>query len=99
MAKGQDGGGSGVVEFDFLKGHIAATMTLIQGLKAQGVIDSDALDNYFTDFLSHVPQTRQTLALRLIIDQWRQGLRDDPCEKKMRRQLFEVIEGGRLRGE
>ena len=29
------------VEFDFVKGHIAATMTLIHGLIDQGLIDRD----------------------------------------------------------
>lgn len=96
MADDKNQDGAGVVEFDFLKGHIAATMTLVHGLIKQGVIDKDALDSYFTDFLSSLPQTRKTLALRLIIDQWRQGLRDDQAEKRLRKHIFEVIEGGRV---
>ena len=96
MADDEDQGDAGVVEFDFLKGHIAATMTLVHGLIAQDAIDRDALDVYFTDFLSRLPQTRQTLPMRLIIDQWRQGLRDDHTENKLRRHIFEVIEGGRV---
>ncbi|AXS40474.1 hypothetical protein [Breoghania sp. L-A4] len=99
MADDEDRRGAGVVEFDFLKGHIAATMTLVHGLIAQNVIDRDALDSYFTDFLSRLPQTRQTLPLRLIVDQWRQGLREDMAETRLRRHIFEVIEGGRVGGE
>ena len=85
------------VEFEFLKGHIAATMALIQGLAAQGAIDREALDNFLNDFLSRLPHTRQTLPLRLVIDQWRQGLRDGEEEPQMRRHIFDVIEGGRMR--
>lgn len=96
MTDESDREGAGVIEFDFLKGHIAATMTLVHGLIAQGVIDRDALDSYFTDFLSGLPQTRKTLPMRLIVDQWRQGLKDDQAEKRLRRHIFEVIEGGRV---
>ena len=35
------------VEFDFVKGHIAATMTLIHALIDQGVIDREQLDVFF----------------------------------------------------
>ena len=96
MADDNDDNGADVVQFDFLKAHIAATMTLVHGMIAQGVIDKDSLDSYFTEFLTSLPQTRQTLALRLIIDQWKQGLRDDQAENRLRRHIFEVIEGGRV---
>lgn len=96
MADETETEGPGVIEFDFLKAHIAATMTLVQGLIAQGVVDREALEDYFTDFLSGLPQTRKTLALRLIIDQWRQGLQENQTDSRLRRQIFEVIEGGRV---
>jgi hypothetical protein len=92
---GSDGHTPGAAEFEFLKGHIAATMTLIHGLIAQGALDRHALDAYFTDYLSKLPHTRQTLALRLVIDQWRQGLRDGQDEAELRRNFLEVIQGGR----
>ncbi len=96
MADENDQKGVGVVEFDFLKGHIAATMTLVNGLIAQNVIDRDALERYFTDFLSGLPQTHQTLPLRLIVDQWRQELHGDQAETRLRHHVFEVIDGGRV---
>ncbi|MEP3047848.1 MAG: hypothetical protein ABJL55_18915 [Roseibium sp.] len=83
------------VEFDFVKGHIAATMTLIHGLIDQGLIDRDQLDNFFAAFVSDLPNTRETLGLRLIIDQWREGLRNGDPEEDLKSQLFEVINGGR----
>lgn len=88
-------GGAEVMEFEFVKGHIAATMALVNGLIVQNVIDRTALDAYFTDFLSNLPHTRKTLALRLIIDQWRQGLYDGQADSRMRAHIFSVIEGGR----
>ena len=39
------------VEFDFVKGHIAATMTLIHALIDQGVIDREQLDVFFASFI------------------------------------------------
>lgn len=93
-SKDQDHGE--VVQYEFVKGHIAATMALVNGLIVQNVIDRDALDNYFTDFLSQLPHTRKTLALRLIIDQWRQGLYSaQPETGRLNAHIFEVIEGGR----
>ena len=86
---------AGMVEFEFLKGHIAATMALIHGLIAQGALDRVALDDFFTDYMSGLPHTRETLALRLIIDQWRQGLRDGQDDAQLRRHFLEVISGGR----
>ncbi|WP_305988154.1 hypothetical protein [Roseibium sp. MMSF_3544] len=83
------------VEFDFVKGHIAATMTLIHGLIEQGVIDREQLDAFFAAFVGDLPHTRETLGLRLIIDQWRQGLRDGEPEEELKGMLFEVIRGGR----
>ena len=85
-----------VVQYEFVKGHIAATMALVNGLVLQNAIDRDALDGYFTNFLSQLPHSRDTLALRLIIDQWRQGLYTaKPEANRLNAHLFEVIEGGR----
>lgn len=84
------------VEFDFVKGHIAATMTLIHGLIDQGLINRDQLDNFFAAFVTDLPNTRETLGLRLIIDQWREGLRKGDPEEDLKEQLFEVINGGRM---
>lgn len=95
MSDTPTGYSSGSAEFAFLKGHIAATMALIHGLIAQNAINRDALDDFFTDYLSHLPHTRETIALRLVIDQWRQGLRDGVDEAQLRRQFLEVISGGR----
>ena len=83
------------VEFDFVKGHIAATMTLIHGLIDQGLIDREHLDTFFGSFVDDLPHSRETLGLRLIIDQWRQGLREGQPEDELKGQLFEVIRGGR----
>ncbi|POF30096.1 hypothetical protein [Roseibium marinum] len=83
------------VEFDFVKGHIAATMTLIHGLIDQGLIDRGHLDAFFSAFLGDLPHSRETLGLRLILDQWRQGLRDGEDEDELKGKLFEVILGGR----
>jgi hypothetical protein len=35
------------VELEFVKSHIAATMTLIHGMIDQGVLDRDRLDGFF----------------------------------------------------
>ncbi|WP_349360536.1 hypothetical protein [Stappia sp.] len=86
---------AGEAGFEFLKGHIAATMALIHGLIAQNALDRNALDDFFTDYLSNLPHTRETLALRLVIDQWRQGLREGHDESQLRRHFLEVISGGR----
>ncbi|MEP1930446.1 MAG: hypothetical protein ABJN98_03550 [Roseibium sp.] len=82
------------VEFDFVKGHIAATMTLIHGLIEQGLIDRERLDSFFAAFVRDLPNTRETLGLRLIIDQWREGLRNGDPEDDLKEQIFEVINGG-----
>ncbi|MEI2386011.1 hypothetical protein [Breoghania sp. JC706] len=85
-----------VVQYEFVKGHIAATMALVNGLVLQNAIDRDALNGYFASFLSQLPHNRDTLALRLIIDQWRQGLYTaKPEANRLNAHLFEVIEGGR----
>jgi len=86
---------SNSVEFDFVKGHIAATMTLIHALIDQGLIDRERLDTFFATFLGDLPHNRETLGLRLILDQWRQGLRDGEPVEELKGQLFEVIRGGR----
>lgn len=83
------------VEFDFVKGHIAATMTLIHGLIDQGLIDRQQLDAFFASFVGDLPHSRETLGLRLILDQWRQGLRDGADQETLEGQLFEVINGGK----
>ncbi|CTQ53517.1 hypothetical protein LP7551_02040 [Roseibium album] len=83
------------VEFDFVKGHIAATMTLIHGLIDQGLIDREHLDAFFASFIGDLPHNRETLGLRLILDQWRQGLREGAADEELRGKLFEVISGGR----
>ncbi len=87
--------GSSSVEFDFVKGHIAATMTLIHGLIDQGLIDRERLDAFFATFIGDLPHNRETLGLRLILDQWRQGLRSGEPEDELKGKLFEVIRGGR----
>jgi len=83
------------LELDFVKGHIAATMTLIHALIDQGAVNRDALDSFFAGFMCQVPHTRDTLPLRLVIDQWRKGLREGEPESELRHRLFGVIEGGR----
>lgn len=97
MSDTSGGNTTGTAEYEFLRGHIAATMALIHGLIAQGALDRQALDDYFTDYLSRLPHTRETLALRLVIDQWRQGLRDGQDEAQLRRNFLEVIYGGKGR--
>jgi hypothetical protein len=86
---------SNSIEFDFVKGHIAATMTLIHALIDQGLIDRERLDTFFATFMGDLPHSRETLGLRLILDQWRQGLRDGEAVEELKGQLFEVIRGGR----
>ncbi|MBD8890729.1 hypothetical protein [Roseibium litorale] len=83
------------VELEFVRGHIAATMTLVLGLIDQGVIDRLRLDTFFAGFISELPHTRDTLGLRLVLDQWRDGLRSGRDEGQLRQAVFEVIEGGR----
>lgn len=90
MNNKEDTGLSGV-EFEFLKGHIAATLALIQGLAAQRAIDPGVLDNFFLEFLEKLPNTRQTLSLRLVIDQWRQGIRDVIDESEPRRSFLAEV--------
>ncbi|MES0881961.1 hypothetical protein [Roseibium sp. SCP14] len=85
------------VEFDFVKGHIAATMTLIHGLIDQGLIDRHHLDSFFASFLGDLPHSRETFGLRLILDQWRQGLQEGETEEALKGKLFEVIHGGRTK--
>ncbi|WP_434051763.1 MAG: hypothetical protein RDA78_21155 [Roseibium sp.] len=82
------------VEFDFVKGHIAATMTLIHALIDQGVIDREQLDAFFASFIGELPHNRETLGLRLILDQWRQGLKEGEPEEELKGMIFEVISGG-----
>ncbi|MBD8875911.1 hypothetical protein IG617_06410 [Labrenzia polysiphoniae] len=86
---------AGTMELEFMKGHIAATMTLIQGLIDQGTVDRDKLDAFFAGFVCQLPHTRDTLGLRLVIDQWREGLRSGEDDGVLRQRLFEVIKGGR----
>ncbi|ADZ70757.1 hypothetical protein [Polymorphum gilvum] len=81
-------------EYDFVKGHIAATMTLIHALIDQGAVDRRSLDAFFAGFMGELPHTRQTLPLRLVLDQWRQGLRDGADDAQLMRRLFEVVDGG-----
>ncbi|GGB62107.1 hypothetical protein GCM10011316_37590 [Roseibium aquae] len=83
------------LELEFVKGHIAATMTLIHAMIDQGALDRDRLDAFFEGFIEKLPHSRDTMGLRLVIEQWRQGLRDGEDEVELRRQLFEVISGGR----
>jgi len=83
------------LELEFVKGHIAATMTLIHALLDQGALDRDRLDAFFEGFVQELPQNRETMGLRVVLDQWRQGLRDGEDEVGLRRSLFEVIKGGR----
>ncbi|WP_417691727.1 hypothetical protein [Roseibium sp.] len=86
------------MELEFVKGHIAATMTLIHALIDQGTLDRARLDEFFAGFIGQLPHNRDTLGLRLVLDQWRQGLRDGMEEKELRENLFEVIKGGRHPG-
>ena len=83
------------VELEFVRGHIAATMTLVLGLIDQGVIDRQKLEVFFTGFMSQLPHTRDTLGLRLVLDQWCDGLRSGRDDEKLRQSVFEVIKGGR----
>jgi hypothetical protein len=85
-------------EFDFLKGHIAATMTLIHALIDQGAVDRVALDRFFAGFIDQLPHTRQTVALRAVIEQWRQGLIDGHDVPQLNRRVFELVKGG-LKGD
>lgn len=85
----------GSMELEFMRGHIAATMTLILGLIDQGVVDRGRLDVFFAGFVDQLPHTRDTLGLRLVIDQWREGLREGEQEHILRQRMFEVINGGR----
>lgn len=84
------------IEFDFVKGHIAATMTLIHAMIDQGALDRERLDGFFKAFVSDLPNTRDTLSLRLIIDQWREGLRNGETDESLKGKIFAVIEGGRV---
>jgi hypothetical protein len=86
---------AGTMELEFMKGHIAATMTLVHGLIDQGAVDRDKLDAFFAGFVCQLPHTRDTLGLRLVLDQWREGLRDGEDEGTLRQRMFEVITGGR----
>lgn len=89
---------SGSMELEFVKGHIAATMTLIHALIDQGTLDRTRLDEFFAGFISQLPHSRDTLGLRLVLDQWREGLREGMKEEDLRANLFEVIKGGRHQG-
>ncbi|MFN4127408.1 hypothetical protein [Pannonibacter indicus] len=82
-------------EFDFVKANIAATLTLVNGLIHQGAINRDLLDEFLAGVISQLPHNRQTLALRLVLDQWRQGLRDGGDFGVVIRPSFEVVDGGR----
>lgn len=84
--------GANSVEMEFVKGHIAATMVLIQGLMQQGRIDAAELDSFFTRYLDSLPNKRSTLPLRLIIDQWREGIRQEDGEDKLRRHILSVVD-------
>lgn len=84
------------IEFDFVKGHIAATMTLIHAMIDQGSLDRDRLDSFFKAFIKELPNTRDTLSLRLIIDQWCEGLRNGETDDELKGQIFAVIDGGRV---
>lgn len=83
------------LELEFVRGHIAATMTLVLALIDQGVIDRERLDGFFAGFMSELPHTRDTFGLRLVLAQWRDGLRDGRNDEQLRQKIFEVIEGGR----
>lgn len=85
--------GANSVEMEFVKGHIAATMVLIQGLWEQNLLDKAALERYFTSYLENLPSDRTTLPLRLIIDQWREDLRNGMTESELRGKVLSVIEG------
>lgn len=82
-------------EFDFVKANIAATLTLVNALIHQGVVDRDLLDEFLAGVISQLPHNRQTLALRVVLDQWRQGLRDGRDVAFVTRPSFEVVDGGR----
>ncbi|MTH96982.1 hypothetical protein [Roseibium sp. RKSG952] len=84
------------LEMHFVKGHIAATMTLIHGLIDQDILDRDRLDRFFESFLSELPHTANTMSLRIVLDEWRKGLRSGDPEAELRSRLFEVIQGGRV---
>jgi hypothetical protein len=82
-------------EFDFVKANIAATLTLVNALIHQGAVNRDLLDEFLAGVISQLPHNRQTMALRLVLDQWRQGLRDGRDVAFVTRPSFEVVDGGR----
>ncbi|MXN66986.1 hypothetical protein GR183_18895 [Stappia sp. GBMRC 2046] len=84
--------GASSVEMEFVKGHIAATMVLIQGLWEQNLLDKEALERYFTGYLDNLPSDRTTLPLRLIIDQWREDLRKGMSAGELKSRVLSVIE-------
>ncbi|WP_430512221.1 hypothetical protein [Pannonibacter phragmitetus] len=81
-------------EFDFVKANIAATLTLVNALIHQGAVNRDLLDEFLAGVIGQLPHNRQTLALRLVLDQWRQGLRDGRDAGIVMRPSFEVFDGG-----
>lgn len=84
--------GASSVEMEFVKGHIAATMVLVQGLWEQNLLDKEALERYFTSYLDNLPSDRTTLPLRLIIDQWREDLRKGMNGSELKSRVLSVIE-------
>ncbi|NRG18738.1 hypothetical protein HPQ64_13680 [Rhizobiales bacterium] len=90
--------GASSVEMEFVKGHIAATMVLIQGLWEQNLLDKEALERYFTKYLENLPSDRTTLPLRLIIDQWREDLRNGMTSSELKGKVLSVIESDEMGG-
>ncbi|MTI45727.1 hypothetical protein JM93_00644 [Roseibium hamelinense] len=84
------------LEIQFVKGHIAATMTLILGLVEQDILDRDRLDRFFEGFLNELPHSTDTMGLRIVLDEWRKGLREGADDSALKAKLFEVIQGGRV---
>lgn len=87
-------------DIEFLRANVLATNILLQGLIDQNAIDWAALERYFMQRIESMPSDRSTLATRLVLDQWCQGMKGaQPAEGESpapgcRQQSFEVIEGG-----
>ncbi|MEP3276397.1 MAG: hypothetical protein ABJN26_05500 [Stappiaceae bacterium] len=87
-------------DIEFLRANVTATNILLQGLIDQNAIDYAALEKYFLQRIENMPGDRSTLATRLVLDQWCQGMKgsQQACSETPESELsapFEVIVGGR----
>ncbi len=87
-------------DIEFLRANVLATNILLQGLIDQNAIDRAALEKYFMQRIATMPSDRSTLATRLVLDQWCQGMKEaqqadhQSTAQESRQQSFEVIAGG-----